>query len=649
MAVKVGLVQINNSFSGQNYLPYSAGILQAYAQAHLERPEDYEFLLPVYQRTPVDEAVLQLAEAEAVFFSSYVWNIRLSLAIAEALKQRNPEVLTVFGGPQVPDRGETFLRQNTSVDLACHNEGEQAFLSILENFPSREWTKVPSLSFLDQDLEYRQTPRVARLKDLSVIPSPYLGGVFDDLMERNPGEQWLALWETNRGCPFSCTFCDWGSAIASKVYRFDIDTLYAELEWFAAHEIEFIFCADANFGILPRDLDLVKHVAEVKARTGYPHALSVQNTKNATERAYEVQKRLAAAGLNKGVTIAFQSLDSTTLDNIKRGNISLDSYRELQRRFTIDGIETYNDMLLGLPGETYESFADGVSSAIENGQHNRIQFGNLSILPNAEMADPVYRERYGTVTVESKAVIYHGVIAESVDGVDEMQELVVATNTMPPEDWVRTRAFCWVTALMHFDKIIQIPLILLHEACGIPYRQLLSIFSEMDDADFPVIEGIRSTFIQKAREIQAGGEEYCPAQDYLNIWWPADEFVFIELARSGRLERFYEEAERLLVRSLSGAEVPRGALRDAFELNRSLIKMPFQTEDLEIALSTNESVLKGVPIPLERTVSSHRIDRTTETWSDWNQWYREVVWYGNKKGAYLYGHSLVEAEIEGHF
>ena len=654
MAVKVGLAQINNSFSGQNYLPYSVGILQAYAQKHLEHPEDYEFLLPVYQRIPVDEAVLQLAEAEVVFFSSYVWNIRLSLAIAEALKRRNPEVLTVFGGPQVPDRGETFLRENTCVDLACHNEGEQVLLAILENFPSREWTNVPSLSFLDQDLELCQTPRVPRLKDLSVIPSPYLGGVFDDLMERNPGEQWLALWETNRGCPFSCTFCDWGSAIASKVYRFELDTLYAELEWFATHRIEFIFCADANFGILPRDLDLVKYAAEVKKRTGYPHALSVQNTKNATERAYEVQKRLAAAGLNKGVTIAFQSLDPTTLDNIKRGNISLDSYRELQRRFTIDGIETYNDMLLGLPGETYESFSDGVSSAIENGQHNRIQFGNLSILPNAEMADPGYRQRYGTVTVESKAVIYHGVIAASVDGVDEMQELVVATNTMPREDWVRTRAFCWMTALLHFDKILQIPLVLLHEACGIGYRQLLEIFSEMDCADFPVIEGIRSTFIGKARQIQAGGEEYCPAPEYLNIWWPADEFVFIELTRHGRLERFYDEAERLLVRSLSRPDLPREALRDAFELNRTLIKMPFQIEDLEISLSFNiwefyESVLKGAAIPLEQTSSSYRIDRTAETWPDWDRWYREVVWYGNKKGAYLYGHSLVGAEIEGHF
>ena len=656
MAVKVGLVQINNSFSGQNYLPYSVGILQAYAEKHLEHPQDYEFLLPIYQRLPVAEAVLGLAEAEVVFFSSYVWNIRLTLAIAQALKRRNPEVLTVFGGPQVPDRGETFLRENACVDLACHSEGEQVFLSILENLPSREWTKVPSLSFLDQDLELHQTPRVPRLKDLSAVPSPYLGGVFDELMERNPGEQWLALWETNRGCPFSCTFCDWGSAIASKVYRFDLDTLYAELEWFAAHRIEFIFCADANFGILPRDLDLVRYVAEVRGRTGYPHALSVQNTKNATDRAYEVQKLLAAAGLNKGVTIAFQSLDPTTLDNVKRGNISLDSYRELQQRFTRDGIETYNDMLLGLPGETYESFADGVSSAIEHGQHNRIQFGNLSILPNAEMADPEYRERYGTVTVESKAVVYHGVIADSIDGIDEMQELVIATDTMPPADWVRTRAFCWMTALVHFDKILQIPLVLLHEACGVGYRQLIEIFSEIDDADFPVIEDIQSKFTDKAREIQAGGEEYCPAPDYLNIWWPADEFVFIELARHGRLDQFYDEAESLLVRNLidETSNLPGEALHDAFELNRGLIKIPFQKDDLEISQSFNiwefyDSVLRGVPIPLERKHSSYRIDRTTEKWSDWSQWYREVVWYGNKKGAYLYGQSLVEAEIEGHY
>ena len=656
MTTRIGLVQINNSFSGQNYLPYSVGILQAYAQKHLSNFEDYEFSLPIYRRLAIDEAVQQLEDSDVVFFSAYVWNIRLSLAIAAAIKQRTPEVVTVFGGPQIPDRVEDFLRQHPEVDLACHNEGEQVFLSILENFASRNWLNVPSISFVGKDGALSQTPRASRLEDLSLVPSPYLEGVFDGLMKAKPDEQWLALWETNRGCPFSCTFCDWGSAIASKVFKFDIERLYGELEWFAAQKIEFVFCADANFGILPRDLDIAKYAVEVKERRGYPHALSVQNTKNATERAYEVQKTLAAGGLNKGVTIAFQSLDPATLENIKRGNISLESYGELQRRFTVDGIETYNDILLGLPGETYESFANGVSVAIERGQHNRIQFGNLSILPNAEMAEPEHREKYGTVTVESKAVIYHGVIEDSDQPVYETQELVVATDTMPAEDWVRTRAFCWMSALLHFDKILQIPLVLLHETCGVSYRELIEIFSEQGSGRYPVIEEIRRIFVEKARGIQAGGEEYCPAPEYLNIWWPADEFVFIELVRKGNLGRFYDEAEGILTEVLKDVLSPLDteALRDAIKLNRSLIKIPFQDEDLEIPVSYNvlelhESVLRGAALSLERISSVYQIDRTGETWSSWDDWYRRVVWYGNKKGAYLYGSSPMEVEIEGHF
>src|SRR6185369_9574486 len=80
-----------------------------------------------------------------------------------------------------------------------------------------------------------------------------------------------------------------------------------------------------------------------------------------------------------------QSVDKPTLEAIKRDNISLGTYMELQRRFTRDKVETYSDLILGLPGETYESFVKGVDTLIENGQHNRIQFNNLSILPNAEM------------------------------------------------------------------------------------------------------------------------------------------------------------------------------------------------------------------------------------------------------------------------
>ena len=57
---KVGMVQINNSFTNQNYFPYSIGTLQAYAQKHLANIDDFEFLLPIYKRITVEEAVEKL-------------------------------------------------------------------------------------------------------------------------------------------------------------------------------------------------------------------------------------------------------------------------------------------------------------------------------------------------------------------------------------------------------------------------------------------------------------------------------------------------------------------------------------------------------------------------------------------------------------
>ena len=78
-------------------------------------------------------------------------------------------------------------------------------------------------------------------------------------------------------------------------------------------KIEFIFCCDANFGIFPRDYEIAKYVAENKEKYEYPKAFSVQNTKNARDRAYKVQKFLSDYGLNKGVTLSLQSVDKTTL------------------------------------------------------------------------------------------------------------------------------------------------------------------------------------------------------------------------------------------------------------------------------------------------------------------------------------------------
>lgn len=656
----VGLVQINNSFSGQNYFPYSAGILQAYAQKHLPNIADYEFLLPVYSRLRVEEAVEQLAAADMVGFSSYVWNAQISWRIAEALKRRNPETLVFFGGPHVPDRVEPYLRKHPFIDIACHGEGEAVFAALLEHAPRREWSKVPSISYLAPNGSLVSTPRAPRIKDLMSVPSPYLEGTFDPLMKAHPEEHWIVMWETNRGCPFSCTFCDWGSAVAAKVNYWELERLLKEIDWFAAHRIEYIFCADANFGIVPRDVDIARYCAEAKREHGYPHAMSVQNTKNATERSYQVQKILSDAGLNKGVVVSLQSVDMGTLKAIKRDNISLETYHEIQRRFAAQGVETMSDLILGLPGETYDSFASGVATVIDSGQHNRIQFNNLSILPNAEMGDPEYQRRYGMETVETVVVNIHGELVEDADAVPETQELVIATAAMPRPDWVRVRAYAWWAGLLHFDKVLQIPLVVARTLSGAGYRELFELFSEgrfEAFGDFPVLAEVRRFFIDRALEIQGGGHEYVHSKDWLNIWWPADEYVLIKLCKEEKLAAFYAEAERAFRGLLRGREgVPAAVVEEAIRLNRSLLKLPFQTTDLHLTLSHNvwelyKSVVVGEPVPLRERRSRYHVNRTRERWDSWDDWCRRVIWWGNKKGAYLYGNVPVEpeAELAGHY
>jgi len=654
--IHVGLVQINNSFSNQNYLPLSIGMMQAYTMKHLSKLERYRFGLPIYARIAVEAAVERLSESDIVLFSTYVWNFRISLEIARRLKAIRPEVVIAFGGPQVPARADHFLREYPFVDVASHGEGEIVGHALLENFPTRKWNAVPSVSFIDGEGQVVRTPKAARVAALGQLPSPYLEGTFDQLINAFPAEQWIGLWETDRGCPFSCTFCDWGSAVQAKVYQFDMERLCREIDWFADREIEFVFCCDANFGILPRDLEIASYVADVKRRRGYPHALSVQSTKNATERAYKVQKILSDAGLNKGVAVALQSINPMTLVNIKRSNISTESYQELQRRFTRDQVDTYTDLILGLPGDTYASFVDSVATIIDNGQHNRIQFNNLSILPNAEMGDPEYQRRFGMKTVESDIINIHGALNAAEATVVEKQQLVIATETMPHQDWVKVRAFSWFGGLLHFDKVLQIPLVLAHECGGLGYGDLLEAFSGFPLPAYPILDNLRTFFNETAGSIQRGGPEYCWSEQWLNIWWPADEFALIKLCTEDKLEDFYGESERRLEALLSeqGRTLPSGLLRDATAVNRALFKLPFATTDVEVATSYNiveyyQGVLRGDRVDLEQGPHLYHINRTNETWSTWESWCREVIWYGNKRGAYLYGSQSAASQLAGHF
>jgi radical SAM superfamily enzyme YgiQ (UPF0313 family) len=684
--VKVGFVQLNSSFSGQHYLPLSVGMLQAYAQMHLKHPDAYEFARPIYRFMKIEEASEFLSGCDIVGVSCYVWNDQNSLAIARDYKRRNPNGVVVFGGPQVPDSQKQFRRARTVeltadekarermhftadfhkaypfIDMACHGEGERVFTAILEQMTvdrCRDKSAIRSVSYVDAVGAFHYNPKLGRMTDneLALVSSPLTSGVFDALMAEHPDEKWILMYETDRGCPYMCSYCDWGGATEDRVSKFRMEQIYTDIMWLGQHRIPYVFLCNANFGLLARDVQIAEFFAEAKARFGYLEGVSTQNAKNPKKHTLQALKVLERAGLNKATVMSQQSLNRATLKAVRRDNMKLDQYYEIQKQLAAEGVYTMTDLILPMPEETYDSLADAISTLISRGQHNRIQFNNLSILRNTEMGNPEYQRQYGMQIVKAKIINGHGTKNDSIGGIEEWQELVVATNTMPPAEWRKARAFCWMVNLVYFNKLLHIPSIVFHEAYGVSYRHVFEFICQSRTNQHPILAEINAFFEHIAQGIQDGNqEEYVHSPQWLDIYWPPEEYAFIKLCVEGKLTAFYEEARDVLSQALhqAGAAVPDDVLQESLRLNHLLIKVPFQTEDAYVTLSYNISdfvhkIMRGQPATLEKGAPHTLVvDRTSERWSTWDDWYQKMVWYGNRRGAYLYGTEGAGTEIAGH-
>ncbi|PKL74442.1 MAG: hypothetical protein CVV27_20490 [Candidatus Melainabacteria bacterium HGW-Melainabacteria-1] len=292
------------------------------------------------------------------------------------------------------------------------------------------------------------------------------------------------------------------------------------------------------------------------------------------------------------------------LKNIQRENISLDSYRELQNRFRADGIATYTDILVGLPGETYASFASSLSRVIDEGQHHLIRFYNVSLLPNAEMAQPEYRARHGLETVE---ILHVEPLAPTRIDIPETQEIVIATRCLSKPDWVRMRVMAWWAELVYFNrKLLQVPIALLNLA-GVPYADT---FCYLVDGNWPqtqIMSQIRQFLCHKARAIQQGDSELCAAQipGQRDMWLTVEEHLVTGLCQTLAWNAFFDDAkvifDELLLRQ--GKTLPPHVLEEALTLSSCLLQGIILEKPFDLPVSSNfwqvyQGVLSGHPLTL---------------------------------------------------
>ncbi|MBN8217045.1 MAG: cobalamin-dependent protein [Spirochaetes bacterium] len=315
------------------YLPLSSGLLHSYLETDPKLADAVKVFPYLFHRDTPQRILEQYREApDVAAFSVSMWNESLSLEIAKTLKQRHPGVLIVFGGPQVPFQSNAYLTKHPFIDVAVRSEGELAFAAVLSRFlESRDFQGIPSVTYRHPNGSIvRVEASSPQVDDLDRFPSPYLTGKYDGLLRDHPEFSFQAIIETNRGCPFNCTFCYWGQGGLSTKYRFfSMDRIRAQVEWIARNKIEYVFNADSNFGMLPRDMDIAVVLVETKKKFGFPQKFRSCYGKNSDEKIFRISKLLSESEMLKSVTLARQSNDEQTLENIGRKNIKLSTFQSL--------------------------------------------------------------------------------------------------------------------------------------------------------------------------------------------------------------------------------------------------------------------------------------------------------------------------------
>lgn len=534
---------------GRAYLPLVSGQLIASAFQDPEVQGQYEVGALCYAHEPLRHIEARHPkDIDVAAFSVSLWNEQLALEVARRLRARHPEALVVFGGCQVPFDGRDYLARYPFIDLCVRGEGETTFKELLQaRANGQDYTKISGLTIRD-GAGSTVTPNGQGPQNLDVFPSPYLEGTFDALVCEHAGMAWQAIIETNRGCPFSCAFCYWGNALNQKYRLFSVSRVDAILQWISSHKIQYVFNADANFGMIPQDQEILSRLIHWKQTTGYPEKFRTCWGKNSNDKIYQMAKRLHDADMDKSLTLSRQSQDPTTLQNVHRSNIRLDTYAALQQQANRDGVPVYSELIFGMPGETEQSWLQGLEELLHAGVQNQIFVYHCEILPNTAMADPAYLTQHGIVTQRVPLQAIHCQIPKAGE-VEEFDRIIVSTATMPPDTWRRLTVLNWLFQLFHGMKCAFYPMVYLQMMGQSPIKFLQWC---VDDPDSPLLHAEILRWQEVASGMQTRGAGRAGTVDYPGLqgtWWEQEEISFLHLMV--RRDEWREELGGLLRRYVS--------------------------------------------------------------------------------------------------
>ncbi len=289
------------------------------------------------------EELVQL-DPDVIGFSTYLWSFPLFAEVAVQLHRDDPSRLIVFGGPsarpsmldQLP-----FREARDVVDVLVVNEGELTFLEIVQatNRDSESLSKIHGIAQWYDD-RWHETP-TRPLADLNLLPSPYVM----DLVPHGG----LGVLQTYRGCPYTCSFCEWGTMESPKRVR-TAEHLAEEFEAMAHAQVTGALLVDAGLNLNGRAFDQLEIAAE---RTGFFHNRKLICEVYPAKVTDQHIRFLSSVG-NPLVGVGLQSFDNEVLAHVER---SFDEQRFEDNMARLTNVSRVAiEIIMGLPGDSPEQF-----------------------------------------------------------------------------------------------------------------------------------------------------------------------------------------------------------------------------------------------------------------------------------------------------
>jgi radical SAM superfamily enzyme YgiQ (UPF0313 family) len=614
------------------YLPYSAGVVWSYSLADPWVRERFEVTEWVWRREAVAETAARLAQNDIVAFSTYVWNHRYNYEIARQIKAINPAVLIIMGGPEPAITDPNFFRDNPFIDLVICYEGEITFKRLLKTFESRDWDSVPGL-LINRDGEAIKTQDAERIESLEEVPSPYLSGIFDKLIEQHPEITWQGTLETNRGCPYACTFCDWGSLTYNKVKKFEVQRVFDELEWMARRNFDWISITDANFGMYPeRDGMIADKIIEMQEKYGSPRTFSVAWAKNQKKEVIDIVKKLLdARGFNQGLTLSVQSLDHDVLENIRRKNMEMNKLEEVFELCDQRNIPAYTELILGLPGETLETWKKNFYALYELNQHTGITVFQAQLLENAEMN--LLQKKLFKITSQPVTDYFAG--SYSVEHIEESIDVITGTKDMPTPVMLDAQIFSWFQTTFHINGFATIAARFINKYLGISYNDYYEdLFAYAMTNDWLKKEEAEAR--QYFSNWMTTGKINHPKIGVEIHGWNIIHRTSMNMHQEDRVDELYDVLETFLQRY----NLPSDLLASLMKLQRNYyIKYADRNAyPMNLELDYNIWDYLSFNRPLEKTVTQYRLDFPEDKTMSLNR-FLELFYFARRRN---FGKATVE-------